>query len=69
MPWRPDFSPWGQREQGFEHQMKATSRFRSAASAAAISAGLILSGAGAVQFVGVTQAVAAVVVQHFGARQ
>lgn len=41
--------------------MKATSRFKSAASAAAISAGLILSGAGALQFVGVTQAVAAVV--------
>jgi outer membrane protein insertion porin family len=41
--------------------MKATSRFRSAVSAAAISAGLILSGAGVVQFVGVTEAVAAVV--------
>lgn len=41
--------------------MKATSRFKSAASAAAISAGLIFSGAGALQFVGVTQAVAAVV--------
>ncbi|MCG6115954.1 MAG: outer membrane protein assembly factor BamA [Mesorhizobium sp.] len=41
--------------------MKATSRFKSAASAAAISAGLILSGATALQFVGVTQAVAAVV--------
>jgi outer membrane protein insertion porin family len=38
--------------------MKATSRFRCAASAAAISAGLILSGASVAQFAGVTQAAA-----------
>jgi outer membrane protein insertion porin family len=38
--------------------MKATSRFRCAASAAAISAGLLLSGASVAQFAGVTQAAA-----------
>lgn len=41
--------------------MKATSSLRAAVSAAAITAGLIFSGAGVVQFAGVTQAVAAVV--------
>ena len=40
VPRRPDFSPWGLREKGFESSMKAASSFMSAASAVALSAAL-----------------------------